>query len=166
LYRAEKPGSGAEPEPVSDWELASRLSYFLWSSAPDSELRALAVTGKLHHPGVLAAQTRRMLRDPRVRRLATEFACAWLHIYDFDELGEKSERHFPTFTSLRGAMYEETIRFFTDLFQNDGSVLNILDADYTFLNADLAKHYGIPDTIFSSSRREEALTQTQRDQSL
>src|SRR5262249_31294933 len=85
-----------------------------------------------------------MLHDPRVRRLATEFACAWLHIYDFDELSEKSERHFPTFAGLRGAMYEETIRFFTDLFQNDGSVLNILDADYTFLNADLAKHYGIP----------------------
>ncbi len=58
-----------------------------------------------------------------MRRLATEFACAWLHIYDFDELGEKSERHFPTFTALRGAMYEESIRFFTDLFQNDGSVL-------------------------------------------
>src|SRR5439155_8850059 len=93
---------------------------------------------------MLAAQTRRMLRDPRVRRLATEFACAWLHIYDFDQLGEKSERHFPTFAGLRGAMYEETIRFFTDLFQRNGSVLDILDADYTFLDEELAKHYGIP----------------------
>src|SRR5439155_672825 len=83
------------------------------------------------HLDALAAQTRRMLRDPRVRRLATEFACAWLQIYDFDELGEKSERHFPTFAGLRGAMYEETIRFFTDLFQRDASVLDILDADYT-----------------------------------
>jgi hypothetical protein len=144
LYRAEKPGPGDKPGPVSDWDLATRLSYFLWSSAPDAELRAVAGSGKLRQPDVLAAQTRRMLRDPRVRRLATEFACAWLHIYDFDELGEKSERHFPTFAGLRGAMYEETIRFFTDLFQNDASVLNILDADYTFLNADLAKHYGIP----------------------
>jgi Protein of unknown function (DUF1592)/Protein of unknown function (DUF1588)/Protein of unknown function (DUF1587)/Protein of unknown function (DUF1585)/Protein of unknown function (DUF1595)/Planctomycete cytochrome C len=144
LYRAEKPGPGDKPGPVTDWELATRLSYFLWSSAPDAELRAVATRGELRNPDVLAAQTRRMLRDPRTRRLATEFACAWLHIYDFDELGEKSERHFPTFTSLRGAMYEETIRFFTDLFQRDGSVLNILDADYTFLNADLAKHYGIP----------------------
>ncbi len=158
LYRAEKPGPGDKSGPVNDWELATRLSYFLWSSAPDAELRSVAASGKLRKSDVLAAQTRRMLRDPRARRLATEFACAWLHIYDFDELGEKSERHFPTFTGLRGAMYEETIRFFTDFFQNDGSVLNILDADYTFLNADLAKHYGIPDSMFRSSGRESAQT--------
>ncbi|HMJ89580.1 MAG TPA: DUF1592 domain-containing protein, partial [Candidatus Acidoferrum sp.] len=151
LYRAEKPGPGDKPGPVNEWELATRLSYFLWSSAPDAELRAVAASGKLRKPDVLAAQTRRLLKDARTRRLATEFACAWLHIYDFDELGEKSERHFPTFTALRGAMYEETIRFFTDLFQNDGSVLNILDADYTFLNADLAKHYGITNVKFSGS---------------
>jgi len=151
LYRAEKPGPGDKAGPVSDWELATRLSYFLWSSAPDAELRAIAASGKLRNSNILAAQTRRMLKDERTRRLATEFACAWLHIYDFDELGEKSERHFPTFTGLRGAMYEETIRFFTDLFQNDGLVLNILDADYTFLNADLAKHYGITGVKFSGS---------------
>jgi hypothetical protein len=144
LYRAEKPGPGDNSTPVNDWELATRLSYFLWSSAPDAELRALAAAGRLQQPDVLVAQTRRMLRDPRVRRLATEFACAWLHIHGFDELGEKSERHFPTFLGLRAAMYEETIRFFTDLFQRDGSVLDILDADHTFLNADLARHYGIP----------------------
>ena len=160
LYRAEQPGPGVKAAPVNDWELATRLSYFLWSSAPDAELRAVAAGGKLHQPAVLAAQTRRMLRDARARRLATEFACAWLHVYDFDELGEKSERHFPTFTGLRGAMYEETIRFFTDLFQRDGSVLNIIDADYTFLNAELAKHYGIPDSVFRSSRRGEAPTET------
>lgn len=166
LYHAEKPGPGAAPSPVTDWELASRLSYFLWSSAPDAELRAVAARGKLHEPGALAAQARRMLRDSRVRRLATEFACAWLHIYDFDELGEKSERHFPTFTGLRGAMYEETIRFFTDLFQNDGSVLDILDADYTFLNADLAKHYGVPDSSFRGSQRQEAVSEGRKDQSI
>jgi hypothetical protein len=144
LFRAEKPVPGDKPGPVSDWELATRLSYFLWSSAPDAELRAVAASGKLRKPDVLAVQTRRMLKDERTRRLATEFACAWLHIYDFDQLGEKSDRHFPTFAGLRGAMYEETIRFFTELFQNSGSVLHILDADYTFLNAELARHYGIP----------------------
>ncbi len=85
-----------------------------------------------------------MLRDDKARRLATEFACQWLHIADFDQLDEKSERHFPTFLGLRGAMYEESVRFFTDLFQNDGSVLGILDADHTFLNGPLAEHYGIP----------------------
>ncbi len=158
LYRAERPGPGDRPGPVTDWELATRLGYFLWSSAPDAELRAIAASGKLRKPDVLAAQTRRLLPDPRVRRLATEFACAWLHIYDFDELGEKSERHFPTFAGLRGAMYQETIRFFTDLFQRNGSVLDILDADYTFVNEDLAKHYGFPDSLFRSSRHPQAPT--------
>lgn len=144
LYRAEQAGPGKFSTPITDWELATRLSYFLWASAPDAELRATAAQGQLHQSGALTEQTRRMLRDERIRRLATEFASVWLHLYDFDELGEKSERHFPTFAGLRGAMYEETIRFFTDLFQNDGSVLNILDADHTFLNAELAEHYGIP----------------------
>ncbi len=152
LYKAEKPVAGEKPGPVSDFELATRLSYFLWSSAPDAELRAVAASGKLRKPDVLTAQMRRMIKDERTRRLATEFACAWLHIYDFDQLGEKSERHFPTFAGLRGAMYEETIRFFTDLFQNDGSVLSIVDADHTFLNAELAKHYGIELGTRSSER--------------
>ena len=151
LYHAEKPGPGKDATPVNDWELASRLSYFLWSSAPDAELRGLAAKGKLRDPAEIVAQSHRMLRDARVRRMATEFGCAWLHIYDFDELSEKSDRHFPTFTGLRGSMYEETIRFFTDLFQNDGSVLNILDADYTFLNEPLAKHYGIATVKFTGS---------------
>jgi hypothetical protein len=144
LYRVEKPGPGAGQGPVSDWELASRLSYFLWSSQPDAELLQVAGAGRLRDTDALMTQMRRMLRDAKTRRLATEFACQWLHIADFDHLDEKSERHFPTFLGLRGAMYEESIRFFTDLFQNEGSVLDILDADYTFLNEALAQHYGIP----------------------
>jgi hypothetical protein len=88
LYRVEKPGPGDKPGPVNDWELATRLSYFLWSSAPDAELRAVAANGKLRDPDVLAAQARRMLRDSRVRRLATEFACQWLNLYDFDHLDD------------------------------------------------------------------------------
>jgi len=162
LYRAEKPGPGKAQVAVNDWELASRLSYFLWSSAPDAELREVAAKGKLRDPEVLMAQTRRMLRDARVRRLATEFGCAWLHIHGFDELGEKSERHFPTFTTLRGAMYEESIRFFTDLFQNDRAVLNILDADYTFLNEELAKHYEIAGVKGVEWRRVEGVKQFSR----
>ena len=90
-----------------------------------------------------------MLADPRVRRLATEFACAWLHVHGFDQLGEKSERHFPTFTELRGAMYEETIRFFTGLFREDRPVSDILDADYAHLNPALATHYGVTGVRFS-----------------
>ena len=128
---------------MSDRELATRLSYFLWSSAPDDELRALAASGKLHEPAVLAEQARRMLRDPKVRRLATEFGCQWLHVRDVATLDEKSERHFPTFTSVRDAMQEEAVRFFMELFQEDRSVLSLLDADHTFVNGALAKHYGI-----------------------
>jgi hypothetical protein len=85
-----------------------------------------------------------MLGDPRTGRLATQFACQWLHIYEFNRLDEKSERHFPAFVDLRGAMYEESIRFFTDLFQNDGSILDVLDADFTWVNRELAEFYGLP----------------------
>jgi hypothetical protein len=145
LYRRETAPPGADSAPVSDWELASRLSYFLWSSQPDAELRTAAANGTLHTPEVLAKQARRMLSDPRIRRLATEFACQWLQIYDFDSLSEKSEQFFPEFAQLRGDMYEESILFFTDLFQRDASVLGILDADQTFVNERLARFYGIAD---------------------
>ena len=155
LYRPERPVADAasvraNASSIGDDELATRLSFFLWSSVPDAELREVAATKKLHEPETLTAQTRRMSRDARVRRLATEFACQWLHIYDFDTHDEKSEATFPTFNGLRGAMYEESIRFFMDLVQRDGSVLELLDADHTFLNEDLAKHYGIP---WESSRQ-------------
>ena len=155
LYRIEKRVPGEKQGPVSDNELASRLSYFLWSSQPDEALLKAAAAGELRDTKNLLAQSRRMLSDAKTRRLATEFACQWLHIHDFDHLDEKSDRHFPTFVSLRGAMYEESIQFFTDLFQNNGSVLNILDANYTFLNEDLAKHYDIPGVKGPEWRRVE-----------
>ena len=131
--------------PVSDLELASRLSYFFWSSLPDEKLRAAADAGRLtdEEDSQLILHTRRMLQDSRVRRLAIEFACQWLHIRDFDQF-EKSETYFPDFAALRCSMYEESIRFFTDLFQCDRSILSILQADYTFLNERLAAHYAIP----------------------
>jgi hypothetical protein len=144
LYRTESCPARNQPAPVTDWELATRLSYFLWSSAPDAQLRSLAAAGRLHESEVIREQVHRMLRDWRVRRLASEFAAAWLQIHDFESLDEKSERYFPTFANLRASMYEESLHFFTDLFQSDGSVLSILDSDYTFLNGPLAEHYGIP----------------------
>lgn len=159
LYRAEQPAPGNKPAPVNDWELATRLSYFLWSSAPDAELRSVAARGELHQPDVLVQQARRMLRDPRVRRLATEFACVWLHIHAFDELNEKSERHFPNFTEVRGPMYEEAIRFFTDAFQNDASVLSFFDANHTFLNEKLAAFYEIPGVKGDEWRRVDGVKQ-------
>jgi hypothetical protein len=146
LYRVETPPPGTSQGPVNDWELATRLSYFLWSSAPDDPLRAHAAAARLRDPAVLLAETKRLLGDPRVRRLATEFASAWLHLYDFEATDEKSSRHFPGFADLRHAMHEEVVRYFTDLVQNDGSVLALFDSDYTFVNAPLAAHYGLPST--------------------
>ncbi len=143
LYRGEKAAPGTKAAPVNDAELATRLSYFLWASAPDEELRLLAAAGKLHEPGVLGAQARRLMKDAKVRRLATEFGCQWLQVRDLATLDEKSERHFPSFLPLRGAMQEEAVRFFADLFQEDRSVLSLLDADYSFVDGALAKHYGI-----------------------
>ncbi|WP_254508062.1 DUF1592 domain-containing protein [Anatilimnocola floriformis] len=147
LYKIEKPVPGNKQGPITDLELASRLSYFLWSSQPDEELLAVASAGKLRDPQQLIAQSQRMLKSDKTRRLATEFACQWLHIYDFDQHDEKSERHFPQFAALKDDMYEESIRYFTDLFQNNGSVLDIISSDHTFVNADLAKLYGIPNVV-------------------
>lgn len=144
LYRLENAPDGPEPGLASDWELANRLSYFLWSSAPDDELRAAAESGRLRDPAALVAQARRLLRDGRVRRLAAEFGCAWLQVRDFETLDEKSERHFPTFAGLRSPMYEEVVRFFADAFQNNAPLDSLFDGDHTFLNEPLARHYGIP----------------------
>jgi hypothetical protein len=143
LYRGEKAVPGMKATPVSDQELATRLSYFLWSSGPDDELQQAAAAGKLHESDVLTTQARRMLKDDKIRRLATEFGCQWLHVRDVETLDEKSERHFPTFNALRADMQEEVVRFFVDLFQNDRSVLSLLDADHSFINASLAKHYAL-----------------------
>jgi hypothetical protein len=158
LFRVEQAPPGIAPGPVSDWELATRLSYYLWSSVPDDELRRVAAAGQLRDPNVLAAQARRMLRDDRVRALAIEFGTQWIHVRGFDELKEKNEKLFPTFdASLRQAIYEESIRFFKDMFQGDRQVTQILDADYTFLNETLAKHYGIPGVRGPQWRRVEGV---------
>jgi len=143
LYRGENAEPGTKSMELTGWELATRLSYFLWSSTPDDELRQLAAANRLHEPEVLWAQTKRMLQDAKIRRLATEFGCQWLQIRDLETLDEKSERHFPTFVALRGTMQEEVTRFFVDLFHENRSVLSLLDADHSFVNGALAKHYGM-----------------------
>lgn len=158
LFRIEKAPPGLKPAPVNDWELANRLSYFLWSSMPDEELRQAAAAKKLQDPQALEEQTRRMLKDPRLRALAIEFGTQWIHVRQFDTLKEKNEKLFPTFTpTLRQAIYEEAILFFQDLFQSDRAVINLLDADYTFLNEMLAKHYGIPGVVGQQWRRVEGV---------
>jgi mono/diheme cytochrome c family protein len=145
LFRIEQAPAGKQAGPVSDWELATRLSYFLWSTAPDDELRTLAAAGRLHEPAVLAHQAQRMLADDRTRALAIEFGTQWIHVHDFDEFKEKNEKLFPMFDEkLRSTIYEESILFFQDLFQKNEPITDLLDANYTYANETLAKYYGIP----------------------
>lgn len=157
LYRREVQPDGSQPQPVTDLELASRLSYFLWSSVPDAELRRVAESGGLANDKALTEQTRRMLKDPRTRRLAIQFACQWLHLRNFDQDDNKNEKLYPEFAALRGDMYQETVRFFEDMFRSNGPILEMLDADHTFLNEALAKHYGIGGVEGPQWRRVESV---------
>jgi hypothetical protein len=142
-------GGGDAPfasEPLSTFSLASRLSYFLWSSMPDAELMEHAAAGDLTDPDVLLAQTRRMLKDPRMSGLATEFTGNWLGFRQFETANSVDRERFPAFDdALREAMFQEPIRFMGDTIARDGSVLDLLYGDYTFVNPPLAKHYGMPE---------------------
>ena len=145
-YRIDLLAAGTGVQPLSDYALASRLSYFLWSSMPDAELLARAAAGDLHRPEVLVAQARRMLRDDRVRGLATEFVGNWLDFRRFEEHNSVDRERFQSFNdALRSAMFEEPLRFFIDLVRQDRSVLDCLTANHTFVNPVLARHYGMPD---------------------
>lgn len=144
-YRLDLPRASAEVSPLPDYALASRLSYFLWASMPDEELLTHAAAGDLHKPEVLLAQTRRMLKDARIRGLAEQFAGDWLEFRRFEETNTVDRARFPSFTNdLRQAMAEEPIRFFIHVASQNRSVLDFLDADDTFVNPVLAKHYGMP----------------------
>ena len=154
LFRVEKDRGTSEPYPVSDYELASRLSYFLWASMPDEELFRLAGRGKLRDPKVLDAQVARMLRDPKAKALADSFAGQWLRIRELYTSAKPDPRRFDTFTpTLRDSMYAETVEFFASVLKEDASLLRLLDADYTFLNEELAKHYGIEGVTGPELRR-------------
>jgi Protein of unknown function (DUF1592)/Protein of unknown function (DUF1588)/Protein of unknown function (DUF1587)/Protein of unknown function (DUF1585)/Protein of unknown function (DUF1595)/Planctomycete cytochrome C len=132
--------------PLSLYALASRLSYFLWSSMPDAELLTHAAAGDLQRPDVLLAQTRRMLKDDRARGLATEFAGNWLDFRRFETHNSVDRERFPTFTpELREAMFQEPIRYTEDMIRSDRSVFDLLYGNYTFVNPVLAKHYGMPE---------------------
>lgn len=138
---------------VNDIELASRLSFFLWSSIPDDELLDAAVEGGLSRADGLESQVRRMLADPRARNLATNFAGQWLHLRGLDAFNPDA-RLFPDFDdNLRQALRKETELFVESILREDRSVLDLLEADYTFLNERLAKHYGIPHVYGSRIRR-------------
>ena len=156
LFRIERDPEGVPPGTayrVSDVELASRLSFFLWSSIPDDELLDLAARGRLSDPDVLQRQTRRMLADDRSTALASNFAGQWLYLRNLDSTTPDG-RQYPDFDdNLRQAFRKETELFFHSIVREDRSVLDLLKADYTFLNERLARHYGIPHVHGSRFRR-------------
>ncbi len=132
-------------QPLSSYALASRLSYFLWSSMPDDQLLKHAAAGDLQRTEVLLAETRRMLKDPRVQGLASEFTGNWLGFRQFETNNSVDRERFPTFNDdLRSAMFQEPVRFMADTIVNNRSVLDLLYGNYTFVNPPLATHYGIP----------------------
>jgi hypothetical protein len=144
LFLIDAPPDRPGAYPLGQYEVASHLSYFLWASMPDEELFRLAEQGKLHDEGVLRGQVRRMLRDRRSRGLADSFAAQWLGIRALGTTVRPDARLFPEFTDdLAAAMREETLLLFDSIVRDDGSVLLLLDADYTFVNEPLAALYGI-----------------------
>jgi len=151
LFRIEP---GAEARPLDDFELASRLSYFLWSSMPDAELFRVARQGKLRDPQVRTAQVRRMLRDARASALAQNFATQWLKIRDLPSRVTPDARRFPHVDrKLVEAMLAETVMFFDAILREERPVHELLDAPFSFVNGPLAKHYGLPGVRGDRMRR-------------
>jgi hypothetical protein len=146
LFHVERNALPSEPgkvQRVSDLELASRLSYFIWSSMPDDELLSEAIRGRLSQPAVVDAQVERMLRDPKASALAENFAGQWLEIRNLDAIRPDPDA-FPTWgPELKDAMRKETELFFGAMLKSDRSLSDLIDARYTFLNETLARHYGI-----------------------
>jgi Protein of unknown function (DUF1592)/Protein of unknown function (DUF1588)/Protein of unknown function (DUF1587)/Protein of unknown function (DUF1585)/Protein of unknown function (DUF1595)/Planctomycete cytochrome C len=156
IFRLERAPAGVRPGQIyriSDIDLASRLSYFLWSTVPDQELIDLAMKSQLRAPGMLEKQVKRMLKDPRSDALATRFASLWLRLQDLDKI-HPDALTFPAFdNTLAEAMRRETELLIETLVHEDRSVLELLTADYTFVNERLARHYGIPNITGDYFRR-------------
>ncbi len=156
VFRFERVPDGVQPGQsyrITDLELASRLSYFLWSTAPDDQLIEVANQGKLKDPPVLEKQVRRMLADPRAETLSTNFAAQWLRLTGLAEV-HPEPTIFPNFTrNLATSMRRETELLFDSIVREDRNVLDLLSADYTFVDETLAKHYGIPNVAGAQFRR-------------
>ena len=164
LFRIEDEPDNIEPgtsDRISDLDLASRLSFFLWSSIPDDELLDLAAAGKLRDPDVLASQVRRMIADPRSSELVSNFAGQWLQLRNLASASPSAD-DFPAFDdNLRKSFQRETELFFDNIVHEDRSVLDLLTANYTFADERLARHYGIPN-VYGSQFRRVSLAETPR----
>jgi hypothetical protein len=162
LTPAEDAEAGKTIVPLDDHHLASRLSYFLWATMPDAELRALADSGKLHEPEVLRVQVKRMLGDGRARALFDGFGAQWLGLGDLADKTFDTAK-FPQMTpAMRAAMYEEARLFFESMIHENQSVVRFVDSDYTFLNGTLARLYGLEKTITGPEMRRVKLTDANR----
>ena len=166
LYRVEVDPAGVAPDApyrISDFDLASRLSFFLWSSLPDDELLNLAQEGRLNDPTELERQVRRMVADPRSKTLTTNFAAQWLQLRNLETIVRPGAPFSVAFDeSLRQSMLRETELFFDSIVRNDRSMVELLTAPYTFVNERLADHYGIPEVSGSHFRRINLPADTRR----
>ncbi len=155
LFRIERDPPGGATHPIADLELASRLSYFLWSSMPDEELLKAAAGSQLHTPAILKAQVARMMRDPKSKAFVKNFGGQWLQTRNLDVL-KPDQTKFPEFDAeLREDMRTETEMFFEAVVKEDRSILDFIDGPYTYLNERLAKHYGIDGVTGPEFRRVE-----------
>jgi hypothetical protein len=164
LFRVEREPSAAPGTPyrLSDVEIASRLSFFLWSSIPDDELLAVASRGQLRNPAVLERQVRRMLADPRAQALVVNFAGQWLQLRNL-RASSPDQNEFPDFDdNLRQAFRRETELLFDSIIKEDRNVLDLMTADYTFVNERLARHYGMPNVYGSQFRRVPVTDETRK----
>jgi hypothetical protein len=165
LYRVERDPVGARPgtaHPVNDIDLASRLSFFLWSSIPDERLLMLASTKRLREPAVFAAEVRRMVKDPRADALVSNFAGQWLQLRNLESKVKPDLLTFPDFDdNIRAAFRRETEMLFGHILREDRSVLELLNADYTFVDERLARHYGIPG-VYGTRFRQVKITDDNR----
>jgi hypothetical protein len=155
IEAAEPRRSAGRAVRVADLDLASRLSFFLWDTAPDAELMTVASQGRLSAPGMLDRQAKRMLADPRAATLATRFATQWLRLNDVDHILPDAIL-YPYFDRTLGdALIRETQLFFESIVREDRSVLDLLTADYTYVNERVARHYGLPNVTGTAFRRVE-----------
>lgn len=153
-YEEELPVPLDHPYPLSNFELATRLSYFLWTTLPDRELFEAAYHKDLQDPAILTQQVRRMLKDPKAKNFAESFVTQWFGISHFRENNPLDPERFPEMTpSLRNAMYQEMVEYFYYVLTGSRNFLDLIDSDYTFLNAELATHYGIDGVEGAEMRR-------------